>query len=239
MLKTKIVILLVLLLPVLAHGIDKKKKKIIGPGRWREIERRSPDSVVHSFMDTLFIRFLPKDSFQFRHRNGFVYEGVYTVSEDSIVDLGSVKYKILLKRPDTLLLTNQKGYFLMGVDNSDTAEVIVLQKQDTARPVTDIDMMIGRWTVYRRKADGFGALDPSDNIRSVYVTGPSTDGKQGFVYSGSDADNAPSWYIKELGGGQSLVCDGKRPRTFKVLRCQDGEMILEEEGMKYFLKQPK
>lgn len=228
-----------MLIPFMGHGIDKKKKKLIGPGRWREMVRMNPDSAVQSFKDTLFMRFLPKDSFSYRHKNGFVYEGIYSISEDSLLDLGTARYKVAKKNNDTLMITNRDGIFILGVDNSDTAEVIVIAKEDSARPVTDIDVMIGKWTVYKRKAQGFGALDPSDNIRSVYITGASTDGKEGFVFSGSDPDNAPSWHIKELGGGQSLVCDGKRPRTFKVLRCQDGEMILEEEGMQYFLKQPK
>jgi hypothetical protein len=96
--------------------------------------------------------------------------------------------------------------------------------------------MIGRWTVYKRASEGSGTIDPADNIRSAYITGPSTDGKQGFVYSGNDPDSQPSWYITELGGGQSLNCAGKNNRTLKVLRCQDGEMILEENNIKYYFK---
>jgi hypothetical protein len=82
-------------------------------------------------------------------------------------------------------------------------------------------------------------LDPATNIRSVYITGPGTGPYQGVIYSGADADNYPSWQIKELGGGQSLNAEGKTNRTLKVERCQDGELILEEDGVKYYLKQPK
>jgi len=237
--KTKILFLLLLLGPVIAFCIDNKKKKLIVPGRWQETVRMLPDSTVQVFTDTMYLSFQLKDSFSYHHRNGFIYEGVYLVSEDSILDLGTERYKVLARRRDSMVLVNAKGIFLFGPDKSDTLKAIVIKKEDSSRPVTSIEVMIGRWTVYKRKSEGPGMLDMADNIRSVYITGPSTDGKQGFVYSGADADNAPSWFITELGGGQSLVCSGKKPRTLKVLRCQDGEMILEEGGVKYFLKQPQ
>ena len=99
--------------------------------------------------------------------------------------------------------------------------------------------MIGHWTVYKRTADGPAVIDMAKNIRSVFITGASSDGKLGYVYGGTDADNNPSWYIKNLGMDQSLECEGRNPRTIKVERCQMGEMILEEEGIKYFFKQLK
>jgi hypothetical protein len=235
----KILFLFVLLVPLLAMSADRKKNKLIVPGRWREVTRMLPDSSIQPFTDTLFIAFSAKDSFSFHHKKGFIYEGIYTVNEDSILDMGYAKYRVLARKPALMVLTNSKGIFRFEVDKSDTAEVIVLEKEDTARPVTSIDEMIGRWTVYKRTADGPMKIDQSENIRSVYITGPSSDGKQGYVYSGTDPDNYPSWYIKELGGGQTLNCTGKNLRTIKVLRCQDGEMILEEEELKYYLKQSK
>jgi len=229
-------IVLLTLLPAIAWCIDKKKQKVILPGRWKEIVRMTVDSTIQPFTDTLYITFSVKDSFSYRHRNGFVYEGIYSVSEDSILDMGYSRYKVVTRKPTLLVLTNSKGIFQLEPDKSEVIKSIVIKKEDSARPVNNIDEMIGKWTVYKRTSSGTGTIDMSRNIRSVYVTGPSTDGKQGYVYSGTDADNNPSWFIKELGGGQSLNCDGTSPRTLKVVRCQDEEMILEEDEMKYFLK---
>lgn len=233
----RILVLLLILIPVAAFCGGKKKQKVIKPGRWRETVRMLPDSTSMMFRDTLYMRFFSaKDSFSFHHKNGFVYEGQFSISEDSILDLGSVKYKVLEAKKERLVFMNAKGIFHFGVDHSDTVEVIVLDKPDTARPVTHIDSMIGKWTVYRRSSEGFGRISADENIRAAYITGASTDGKQGFIFSGSDPDNRPSWYITELGGGQSLNCDGSGLRTLKVVRCQDGEMILEENGNKYYFK---
>lgn len=236
------VIALLLLLPVVVLAIDnkdknKKKQKLIVPGRWREEVRMMPDSSKVVFYDTLFIHFYSaKDSFEYRNgRNNFLYDGQFKLSEDSILDLGSAKYKVLARKGnEQLVLVNGNGIFLLGPDKSDTAAIVVLKKQDSARPVNNIDVMIGKWTVYKREAEG--PIAPDDNIRSAYITGPSTDGKQGFIFSGSDLDSYPSWHITELGGGQSLNCAGKSNRTLKVLRCQDGEMILEENKVKFYFK---
>ena len=244
---SRILFLFFLLLPVVAFCGDNKKgdkkkddkKKLIQVSRWREVKRMRPDSVVVSYTDTMFIAFLPKDSFSYHVRNGFVYEGGYHVSEDSILDFGTARYKVVERIGTNMVLANADGIFHFIADSSDTAKIIKIAKADSSLPVTNIDQMIGHWTVYKRTADGPAVIDMVKNIRSVFITGASSDGKLGYVYGGTDADNNPSWYIKNLGSDQSLQCDGRNARTIKVERCQKGEMILEEEGIKYYFKQLK
>jgi hypothetical protein len=232
---------LLLLTPVVALCIDKHKLKSMPVSRWREIRRMRPDSTVVPFMDTLYITFRAKDSFQYHNRNGFIYNGGYTISEDSLLDFGTARYKIKERKPASLVLMNDDGIYAMERDSSDTARVIVLDTMEKIQPVTDIDQMVGHWTVYKRAAKELasGTIDNAVAIRSVYITGPSTDGKMGYVFSGSDAGNQPSWFIKGFGIDQVLDCDGKTHRVLKVVKCQHGEMILEEEGTRYYLKQFK
>lgn len=198
------------------------------------------DSSVVSFTDTLFVSFLKKDSFLYYNRNGFKYRGAYTIDEDSLMDFGTAKYRITVKRPTTLVLMDNAGIYVMGVDSSDQG-IVVLKKPEKYDTVTSIDQMIGHWTVYKRevKEQATGSIDNDVTVRAIYITGPSTDGKQGFVYSGKDATNDPSWYVKALNSDQTLDCDGKTRRIFKVIKCQDGEMILEENDIKYYFKQFK
>jgi hypothetical protein len=239
---SRLLVLVLLMLPVVAFGGDRHKKELKLPvSRWREVKRLKPDSSVVTFTDTLYVQFRRKDSFSYHNRNGFIYNGGYTINEDSILDFGTAKYKIEQKRPTSLILSNETGIFYLEPDLSDTAVVIVIKKDEKWLPVTNIDQMIGHWTVYKRVAkeqDG-GAIDNTTTIRAIFITGPSTDGKQGYVFSGSDPGNDPSWYIKSLGTDQSLDCNGKSLRNFKVDKCQDGEMIIEENDIKYYLKQFK
>jgi hypothetical protein len=233
--------LFLLLTPVLAFCADKHKPKAMPVSRWREVKRLQLDSTDVPFTDTLFISFKRKDSFSYHNRNGFIYNGIYSINEDSLLDFGTARYKIKVRKPDNLVLMDDRGIYQLAKDTSDTARVIVLGKEEKILPVTDIDQMIGRWTVYKRvaKEQSGGAIDNNVTIRSAYITGPSTDGKLGLIFSGADGANHPSWYVKSYGSDQTLDCGGKTHRVLKVVKCQGGEMILEEEGMKYFLKQFK
>ncbi|MCW3120716.1 MAG: hypothetical protein JWQ38_208 [Flavipsychrobacter sp.] len=235
-----VLLLLLLLLPVAAFCKDKKHKQLKLPvSRWQEVKRMGLDSSIIPFQDTLFVTFLKKDSFIYHNLNGFVYRGGYTINEDSLLDFGTARYKIATKRPNMLTLVDDKGMYVLAPDLSDTVKIIVLDTNDKPLPVTNIDQMIGHWTVYKREAKEVGAIDAATSITAAYITGPSTDGKLGYVYGGQDAKNNPSWYIKSFGIDQVLECDGKNLRVLKVIKCQKGEMILEESDIKYYFKQFK
>ena len=227
-------------MPLVAFcGGKKDKIKPMAVGRWKEVKRMKPDSSVVPFADTLFMAFQRNDSFTYNTRNGFVYTGKYTLNEDSLLDFGTARYTLVQRKKAFLCLSDIKGIYVFTPDSSDTAKIIVLEKEDSVRPVKNIDQMIGRWTVYKRTSDGPIVLDGDNMIRSVVITGASTDGKLGFIFSSKDPTNAPSWFVKNYGSDQVLVCDGKTNKSIKVLRCQKGEMILEDEGIKYYFKQFK
>ena len=239
----KLLVLLLLLIPVVAFCGKKKGVKPIPRSRWREVSRRGPDSSIVAFTDTMFLSFNGRDSFSYHFKNGFVYNGPYIFKEDSILDLGTVRYQMLSnKRGVTgkLVLVNANGIYQFGVDSTDTVKAIIIPKEDKIVPVTNIDQMIGHWTVYKKTAVGSAdAPDVAMQIRSAYITGPSTEGKMGYLFSGTDPGNAPSWFIKDFKEDQSLLCDGKTQRNFKVIKCQKNEMVIEDESMRYYLKQFK
>jgi len=239
----KLLFLILILLPTLVFADRKKNKQLKLPvSRWREVKRMKPDSTNLPFTDTLFIQFKKKDSFEYKNRDGFVYRGGYTINnDDSLLDFGYSRYYVRVKRPTTLVLENKDGIFVMAPEWADTVQLIVVKKVEKYDTVTSIEQMIGHWTVYKRetKEQAAGAIDNSATINAIFITGPATDGKQGYVFSGNDPKNAPSWYIKELGPDGALDCDGKNRRILRVIKCQQGEMILEENEIKYYFKQFK
>ena len=237
---SKVIIVLMLMLPLTGFSKEKHKQLKIPISRWREVKRMGLDSTIKTFTDTFYISFKRKDSFSYHNKDGFIYNGGYTIDEDSIIDLGTAKFKIAVKRPNALVFIDDKGIYVLGVDNTDTVKIDFLVKEDSSLPVTNIDQIIGHWTVYKKVTDRPAeSIDFSTEIKSLYITGPSSDDKQGYLYGGLDAKNHPTWFIRSLGVDQTLTCGGKNPRTIKVLRCQKGEMILEEDGIKYYLKQFK
>ena len=233
-----------LVLPVAAYCGKKKPIKPFPRTRWREAMRMKPDSSIVPFNDTMFLSFNGRDTFSYHFKNGFIYNGAYIFKEDSILDLGTVKYRLMeFNRTKDIVLVNENGIYRFAVDSTDTVKAIIIPKEEKILPVTSIDQMIGHWTVYKKTGAG-GKVDAplpdmAMQLRSAYITGPSTEGKLGYLFGGDDPGNAPSWYIKSFGEDQSLQCDGKTPRGFKVIKCQKGEMILEDESMRYFLKQFK
>ncbi len=238
----KVLILLILLLPALVQAKDKKKPppKHFLPGKWVEVKRTTLDSVQFAFTDTLFMTFQVRDTFTYRERNGFVYRGKYTVDDDGHLDFGTVSYDIALRRPKSIILTNPKGIYYYEPDTSADLGQVTLEKEEKILPVTNIDQMIGHWTVYKKLADKDGNFpDFSVQIKAAYITGPSSGTDVGTLYCGNDMDDNPGWVIKALGADQSLECNGKTQRFLKVVKCQKGEMVLEEAGMTYYFKQFK
>lgn len=234
----QLLMILMMVLPVAGFGKEKHKQLKIPISRWREVKRMGLDSTVRAFTDTLFVTFKRKDSFSYHNKDGFIYNGAYTIDEDSILDFGTAKYKIALKRPGTLVFLDDKAMYVLGTDNTDTVKTDVIAKEDSAMPVKNIELMIGHWTVYKKLTDRQAeSIDFSTEIKTLYITGASSDGKQGYVYGGLDALNHPSWYIKDLASDQSLECAGKSNRAIRVLKCQKGELIIEDDGIRYFLKQ--
>ena len=234
-------LILLLLLPLFLQAKKKEIPKRIYRGRWVEIKRIKPDSTIVAFTDTLFMTFYAKDSFTYRLRDGFVYRGKYDFDEKTDhLDFGTVSYTLLLSKKDSVVLGTPNSIAYYVRDTSDTAAVIVLQKDEKILPVTDVDDMIGRWIVYKRTIDkDGGGVDFASEIKAVYITGQGSDEKLGYVYCGSDGKDNPSWYIKGFGSDQMFDVVGKNARSIKVVKCQKGELILSENGVNYFFKQFK
>jgi len=243
----KILLLILLLFPVMMWGKDrhaheKKKLKIkhFAPGRWVEVKRMKLDSTEVAFKDTLYLAFSIKDTFAYHTPNGFVYRGKYTIDDDAHLDFGYSHYDVEEKKPTRIVLTDPDGIYFFGVDTSALTTYGKVLKDDSAKPVTDIDQLIGHWTVYKRTVANNGSIDFDKEIKSVYITGPSSNpDKQGYIYCGNDGNSNPSWYIRQMGADQVLEVNGKNPRTIKVIKCQNGELILEEETARYYFKQFK
>src|ERR1035437_8655391 len=138
----KVLILLILLIPVAAFCSNKHKPIKMPVSRWKEIKRMKIDSTVVPFTDTLYISFRAKDSFSYHNLNGFIYNGSYTINEDSLLDFGTARYKIAIKRPASLVLTKKEGIFVLTNDLSSTLKTIVLDTgTEKISPVTDIHQM--------------------------------------------------------------------------------------------------
>ena len=217
----------------------KSGSKSLPVNRWREIKRFDKDSTEIPFYDTMFVRIKPKQVFSYHNKDAFVYNGTYTL-EDKELDFGYAKFHILLKKPTRMEFQDAKGYYLFAIDSSDTLRTIVLPKPEVIDTNFVLDKMIGHWTAYKRMAiKPLQSVDRTTQIKTVIITGPSTGGKIGFVFSDADKADEPSWSILSVDGSANFQCEGKSKRSIKIEKCQGGEMILEDDGIRYYFKQFK
>ena len=93
--------------------------------------------------------------------------------------------------------------------------------------------MIGHWGVYKRTPlKSLQVIDHNVLLKSMLITGR----KPGFVFSDVNKRDDPSWTIVKLDKDHQMECEGLPKRTFKVIKCQSGEVVLEDEEMRYFFR---
>lgn len=207
-------------------------------GKWKETKRMKPDKTEISYKDTIHLQFLVGNEYVYQKQGGFIYRGTYKVNGNDL-DMGARGYTILERKPNKMVLQDDGGIYQFEIDNTVTTAASQLPKETPPAPVGSIDQMMGHWSVYKRTSDKtLQQVDYTRVLKMIDITGGSSDGKLGYLYATRDADNAPSWYASSY-QGQVLYCDGKDKRQFKVLKCQDNELIMEEDGMTYFFKRFK
>jgi hypothetical protein len=250
----KLAILLMLLVPVMAVAKHKHKRKkhrhkhkkeqpiILKKSRWMETKRMAMDSTFRAFNDTIHIEFLDSNKYVLRRAGGFIYKGKYT-RDGNELEMGLFNPTLLQKKYGKLLMKDDSSVYFF---EPDTSKLIIGNKQikmgqmvDSILPVTSIDQMVGHWSVYRRTSKASpNDVDYTRIIKMIDITGGSSDGKLGYVYAAKDPEGVPSWGIKTFANG-IMECDGKDKRTFKIVKCQDKELVLEEDDMTYYFKEFK
>lgn len=234
--------LLMLVVPVSCTLFKKPpKKKGIPVSRWIENKRMKLDSTLVAFEDTAHLEFLPKSVYIFRRNGGFIYKDTFKFY-DSILDFKMFTYTIRLRKYGKLVLKDDS---MLHVYLSDPYAPSLAGKKivngmivEPYAPVTSIDQMVGHWSEYKRVSKTeMGTIEHSRTIKSMDITGGSTDGKLGFLYSSLD-DKRPSWYIKAF-ANQLMECDGTDKRQFKIIKCEKNDLIMEEDNITYYFKQFK
>lgn len=224
-------LLLLVMLP--AIGLAQNHKKILG--RWVEVKRWKVNNNPVSYTDTIRIEFLTGNEYIWHKYGSFIFRGTYKV-EDNRLDIGMRDFDILEARNNKLVLRDQAGIYEFVPDKA-VAPNAPPKMQETFAPVTSLSQMAGHWSPFKRTSSTtMQSVDYKRLVKMIDIYAIPTNGQIGQLFSTSDADNAPSWYIERF-DNQTLYCNGKDKRVFKVIKCQDNELILEEGNITYFFRQ--
>ncbi len=207
-----------------------------------EVKRTHIDSTDRAFTDTMHIEFLDSNKYVMRKAGGFIYKGKYS-QDGNELEMGLFNPILIEKKFGKLLMKDDSSYYFFMAD---TSKLVIGNKEikngqivEPILPVNSIDQMIGHWSVYRRTSKAaMNEVDYTRVIKMIDITGGSSDGKLGYLYAAKDPDGAPSWSIKSFSAGL-LECVGKDNRSFTVIKCQDKEMVLQEDDMTYYFKEFK
>lgn len=229
-----IIALMLLCLPFLSTGKGKDELS----GHWREVKRLDANNKQVSYNDTILFEFKVGNEYVWQKKGGFIYRGSYKI-ENGALDIGMRYFTILEnKKNKKLVLKDQQGTYEFE-PYTPTSQMIAGRAPEQYKPVTSINQMVGTWDKFKgTSANTQQQIDYTRTVKKVEIFSTPENGKLGYIYAGRDGEGSPSWYVESF-SNQTLYCNGKDRRQFKVLKAENNEFIIEENGFTYFLRRFK
>lgn len=227
-------------------AIAKEKKAPDIKGSWKETARMGRDKAPIAYTDTMYTDFLIGNEYTTGRKTGFLYKGTYKVTEGSL-DLGMRMYIITERGPSRLVLKDDVGFYVWEryqkpdptVENSTAAGSGNRGHSETSYDgkAVSIGQLRGKWEVFKRtSAETLPEINYKILLHTINVKGANPADSSG-IYSASDPTVKPGWYITRY-DDNVIYCSGPTgKRQLKVLKCADGELIIEEGAITYFFKQ--
>jgi hypothetical protein len=224
----------------------KGKKAPDVKGSWKETARMGRDKAPISYTDTMYTDFLIGNEYITGRKTGFMYKGTYKVTEGTL-DMGMRMYNITEATAARLVLKDDVGFYIWEryekadprVENSTAAASGSRGHQETelnGGPVS-ANQLRGKWEVFKRtSSEKLPEINYKMLLHTLDFKGANPADSSG-VYAASDPMRMPGWYVTGY-GDNIITCNGKTgKRSLKVLKCTDGELIIEEGAITYFFKQ--
>lgn len=229
-------ILLLLLLSLPFSGFCKGKDQLAG--NWREVRRLNPAKQHINYSDTIFFQFLTGNEYIWQKAHGMIYRGTYKLEHD-VLDIGRAQFDVVeYKKNKRLVLRNEAGTFEFA-PYTPTNQMVPGRAPEKYGPVTSINQMVGTWDKFKGTSSTTQQqIDYTRTVKKVEIFSRPQNGKLGYIYAGRDGENSPSWYVESFSNA-TLYCNGKDRRQFKVLKAENNELIIEENGFTYFLRRFK
>lgn len=228
----KLLLIMLMSMPFISLGKDKDQLS----GHWREVKRLTNSKAV-SFQDTIFFEFKPGNEYIWQKAHGFIYRGTYKM-ENGALDIGMRYFTIVENKKKSLVLKDEAGTYYFE-PYTPTSQMTPGREPEKYAPVTSINQMVGTWDKFKGTSSSTQQqIDYTRTVKKVEIFASPQDGKLGYIYAGRDGENAPSWYVESF-SNQTLYCNGKDRRQFKVLKAANNELIIEENGFTYFLRRFK
>jgi hypothetical protein len=226
---------------ILPADAADKNKPVDLTGHWKEVSRLSRTGERLDYADTTFYDFLIGNEYTTQRKNSFMYRGTYKATGGTL-DLGMRMYNILDRSRDRVVLKDDAGtYEFVRYDKAAAMAAAGngrKYRDEVSTGSVGAGQLTGKWEVYKRTSST--KLPEIDYTRIIQAIEVKRDRDQisGSVWAAKDMESAPSWKVIRY-EDNIIYCSGKGDRKLKVLRCQDGELIVQEDAITYFFKQFK
>ena len=181
------------------------------------------------------MEFLTGNEYIWQKAGGFIYRGTYKLEANGL-DIGMRYFTVVQRNNNRMVLKDDGGIYELE-HYTPAPNTPQAKRQEVYAPVTSVAQMAGHWSVYKRtSANKTESIDYTRQLKMVDFYTAAQDGKWGAFFATKDADNAPSWHVTNY-ANQVVLLTGKDNRQFRVIKCENNELIMEENGVTYYFKQ--
>lgn len=221
---------LLLLVSLVCFSFSSQSKDLSGTN-WREIARVNHEGEELRFKDTIFIHFLQGNEYTWQKRKDFIYRGSYKY-DGKVIDMATKFFTVVKHTKKHLILRDKHAtYEFEAYMPPPNAKLPAEKKPDV---INSIEEIVGKWNVFKRTSTTtMKSIDYAQLVEDVVIE--KRDTSWGVITSSSKPHEVDGWKIIKLEEG-ALYAEGKTSRRFEVSK-RDGELILKEGNITYFLKQ--
>lgn len=211
-------------------------------GPWREVVRIKSGHKV-AFRDTLFFEVLSSNLCVWGKTTPAAPRLKLKQIGTTLV-IGPSEFEILAQEEDWMKLSTDEGTEIEMRRYSNKRQPPVRNTNNLKfKPgaaakmgaVPDkIEPFVGNWKCYKRTSIKPIPNDQRYRILRLIEVEETAEAITAKIYGFDDLAGQPSWIVQNYEKG-ILYTSGKDERAFKVINCQENELIIENEGVVYYM----
>ncbi|MES2477902.1 MAG: hypothetical protein V4561_02360 [Bacteroidota bacterium] len=238
--KRNIILLSFLFISTLAVAQISNTKSL--KGAWKEVVRiRSGQKIT--YRDTLFFEVV-SSNLCIWGKSSPTAPRLRLKQIGTTIVIGPSEFEILAQEDNWIKLSTDEGVEIEMIKYSNKKQPAIRNTNNTKyRPaivprtgnVPDmIEPLVGIWKCYKRTSIKPVPNDQKYRIIRLVEIEETTDAITAKIYGFDDLTAQPSWIVQRYEKGV-LYTSGKDDREFKVINCQPNELIIENEGVVYYM----
>jgi hypothetical protein len=214
-------------------------------GKWQEFERkdRSGNTVV-PFNDSIQLKFSDSNKVQTRTSiiTSMTLDGESEIGDGNVLTVAADEYTIKSLDSNSLVLDDNEKFIhtLKKVDSFwyETLGKLSVKQDEFSTPIiVGINNVLGKWSVYRRKAKPGATNDNTLLIKYLNISGKADEHNAAgdiTFYQGQSAQQLPCTVM--LNGSDIKIVAGKNTWSLSVYQADANNFVFGNSSLLYFCK---